>query len=134
MIRRSLRPLWRATLFAALVACAPRLSANGWISFEPGPWQSKAALTSAWQALPDAKRKAIERHLGRMGLSSTGTIQLLGVYRDEGTGPVLHFQQVDLFGSRLLWIVLVDTTRLSARTIYHVHPEQASAGWSPIEP
>jgi len=90
---------------------------------------------AAWEAVPRERREAIEAYLfGRLGLSSTGVVQLAGAYRDHAGGALLHFQQADLHGSRLVWSVLVDPDELSARVLYHAQEGHASGRPEPIPP
>jgi len=102
---------------------------DAWISFESSVFQSKDALSARWKQIPPDKRKQIATFLlMRLGLSSTGKIQLIGVYRDPeketSNGQertLLHFQQLDLLGGRLFWSVLVDPDASTARVLYHVN-------------
>jgi hypothetical protein len=88
--------------------------------------QSRAALDAHWQKLDAERRREIETSLVmRLGLSSTGSIRLIGVYRqidgkDDADKTLFHFQQLDLMGIRLLWSALVDPDAATARVLYHV--------------
>ena len=64
----------------------------------------------------------------RMGLSSTGMIRLIGVYRQAGgkeegeeVPELYHFLQQDLGGSRLFWSVLVDPVASTAEVLYDIN-------------
>ncbi len=105
--------------FVCLFAFVTRAQSFEVITFDSTPRQSKQQLVSSWHGVPAKKRSAIESYLLiGLGLSSTGTVQLIGVYR-ETENPLLHFQHLDLHGARLVWSVLVDPTNMSARVIYH---------------
>lgn len=97
--------------------------------------QSRAVLDAHWQKLDAKTRREIETFLVmRLGLSSTGSIRLIGVYRqidgkDAGDKTLFHFQQLDLMGTRLFWSALVDPDAATALVLYHV-----DAGLMPREP
>lgn len=64
----------------------------------------------------------------RMGLSSTGKIRLIGVYRQVGGKEkneegrkTFHFLQLDLMGARLFWPVLNDPEVSTARVLYDIN-------------
>lgn len=102
------------------------------VSFEPSVFQSKKKIASAWNAIAEDRRDTIQAYLFSLGLSSTGVIQLIGVYHDNASGALFHFQQLDLHGTRLFWSVLVDPTEMSARVIYHPQSERISEGFAAI--
>lgn len=103
------------------------------IAFEPNWQQSSEHLQKMWREIPEDKRKAIQSYLLMdLGLSSTGFIQLLGVYRSEKSKSLLHFQQLDQHGSRLLWSALVDFRTMSARVLYHNDPSKISSAFVPM--
>jgi hypothetical protein len=117
------------TLLGAALALTQTTAApedEGLITFAPGRGQTEAELRAAWIKIPKDTRKQIESHLvAGLGLSSTGSINLLGIFNIAGTGDsknsrVLQFQQVDLFGSRLFWTALIDPDVLTSRVIYHI--------------
>lgn len=115
------RRIWASIVLAASGLCAvPASLAQQAPAFEPHPSQSNAYLEASWKALDDKQRTAIQDYLLRLGLSSTGAIQLVGVYQDDALGTIMHFQQLDLLGHRLFWSVLIDPSPLSARVLYHV--------------
>lgn len=112
-------------IFATLCLCASCTHA-GAISFEAPEFQSKDALVARCHELSPAKRERIETYLlNRLGVSSTGRIQLIGAYQqphagDETGRSFLHFQQVDLMGTRLAWSALVDPEALKVLVLYHL--------------
>lgn len=119
--------LWARMVVAALHLQIVQTSrAEQMLSFEAHASQSKARLEASWKALDDEQRTAIQDYLLRLGLSSTGAIQLVGVYQDDALGTIMHFQQLDLLGHRLFWSVLIDPSPLSARVLYHVDEERIS--------
>ncbi|HET6395803.1 MAG TPA: hypothetical protein VFF91_03070 [Pseudoxanthomonas sp.] len=128
----------RIALLLFLSLCplaAPGADAPGLLAFGPEAFQSRDTRLAAWEAVPRERREAIEAYLfGRLGLSSTGVVQLAGAYHDHAGGALLHFQQADLHGSRLVWSVLVDPDELSARVLYHAQEGPASGGPEPIPP
>ena len=83
---------------------------------------------SEWERVAVDKRCDIEKHLlTSYGLSSTGQIELSGVYRlthSDAIGAkgdvVALFTQEDLFGDRLFWICLVNLTKQESRLLYRV--------------
>ena len=101
---------------------------TGFIAFgEPklldgGPLQRQRA----WEAVDPAVRKSIETYLLRhLGLSSTGSISLIGYYSVTGhdaLGPegsrVFHFIQRDLGGARLFWSCLANPQNRKVRILY----------------
>jgi len=119
-----------AAVFVLTVSCS-RAAADddrSFVSFEPSPSQTSAAQRTQWEKLSPEIRKDIEHFLLlRMGLSSTGTIQLIGVYGAEIGQPsdkppaMYHFRQLDLLGSRLFWSVLVDPAKKQAHVLFHVN-------------
>ena len=125
----------RIALLLVLTGCthAEQASHPGEVlSFEPSVFQSENKLTASWKALGTDQRDMIQGYLFSLGVSSTGVIQLIGVYGDDGSGALLHFQQLDLYGSRLFWSVLVDPDDMSARVIYHTHLDRISDRFAPI--
>jgi hypothetical protein len=122
-------------LLVALTICSQAeqtAHARELLSFGPSAFQSKDKLASSWQAIADNQRDQIQRYLFRLGLSSTGVVQLIGVYRDDASGALLHFQQLDLFGTRLVWSVLVNPDDMTARVIYHTQHDQISDSFAPF--
>mgnify|MGYP000903546804 CR=1 FL=1 len=89
---------------------------GGLVAFGAARSQSARALESAWKAVPEHKRRAIERYLVSLGVSSTGTVRLVGAWQLDGR-PLLHFQHLDLLGDRLVWSVLVDPVAMTARPV-----------------
>jgi hypothetical protein len=67
-------------------------------SFEPSVFQSKDKLASSWKAIAEKRRDVIQEYLFSLGVSSTGAIHLIGIYRTDAPGELLHFQQLDLQG------------------------------------
>jgi hypothetical protein len=133
MNRRKIIPLLIAALGFAQTIAAPQQ--EGLITFSPGRGQTEAELRAAWAKIPEDTRKQIESHLvSGLGLSSTGTINLLGSFNNAPTGNtknfrVFQFQQVDLFGSRLFWTALIDPDALTSRVIYHVDESKIQTKW-----
>ena len=87
-------------------------------------------LLKEWQLLPSRIRKKIESEIvvgKRLGLSSTGIVQLIGIYNQpEGEGDkektkrLFHLRQTDLFGERLFWSVLVNAEDETYRILFHI--------------
>ena len=86
--------------------------------------------TTLWEKLAPSQRKRIEGFLLlKLGLSSTGTIELIGSYRtieekdfSQHGDLVFHFIQKDLFGGRLFWSTLINSTNNKSLLIYHCAP------------
>ena len=91
----------------------------------------------AWMKRPIELRKKVEHFLLMdMGLSSTGGINLIGVYYHNGPAAnqqTFHFQQVDLGGERLFWSVLISPDTMQARILYNVSETKTKAEWVKIE-
>ena len=91
--------------------------------------QDEELLLSQWEQIPVEVRKRIDSTIvgQRLGLSSTGRVQLIGVYAqqlpDDEDNPqrLLHLRQADLFGSRLFWSILVDPDKKTYRILFHVN-------------
>ena len=89
--------------------------------------QCEHGLGTVWEKLPENDKNQINRFLVlTLGLSSTGTIELIGVYNtisssgfSEQNDLVLHFVQKDLFGDRLFWSCLLNMSNAKAKVIYH---------------
>lgn len=125
----------RIALLLGLAGCAQLEQASfarELLSFEPNVFQSTGKLASSWNVIAESQREMIQGYLVGLGVSSTGVIQLIAVYGDDASGAVLHFQQIDLQGTRLFWSVLVDSDDMSARVIYHTHRERISDSFAPI--
>lgn len=93
------------------------------VSFDSPDLQTREFLSSQWRDLPVEKKREVQNFLLlHLGLSSTGKVRLVGVYRNprkEGKEEKLfHFQQLDLMGSRLFWSVLVDPDASTALVLY----------------
>jgi hypothetical protein len=97
-------------------------------------------LLKQWQKLPARIRKKIESEIvvgKRLGLSSTGTVQLIGVYnQSEGKGDtakpkrLFHLRQTDLFGARLVWSILVNAEDETYRIVFHINESgDKGASW-----
>lgn len=90
--------------------------------------QESRLLAKQWQALPSSIRKKVESEIvvGRLGLSSTGRVQLIGVYDQQGfktkSMRLFHLRQIDLFGSRLFWSILVNPEEETYRVLFHASP------------
>jgi hypothetical protein len=100
--------------------------------------QGSDHLLKQWQELPSGIRKKIESEIvgDRLGLSSTGTVQLIGVYnqpqgKDEAKPKRLfHLRQTDLFGERLFWSILVNAEEETYRILFHVNERgENDASW-----
>lgn len=77
-------PWWSpllACLLLALGADIARGAEGGLVAFGAARSQSARALESAWKAVPEHKRRAIERYLVLLGVSSTGTVRLVGAWQ-----------------------------------------------------
>jgi hypothetical protein len=95
------------------------------------PGQDAARLLKQWQELPAEIRRRIESEIfvgNRLGLSSTGTVQLIGVYhqpevKGDEAKPKRLFQlrQTDLFGERLFWSILVNPEEGTYRILFHAN-------------
>lgn len=64
--------------------------------------------------------------MGKLGLSSTGTVKVIGKYHltedcklGKKSDEVLHVIQQDLFGNRLFWSCLVNLTQERIQILYH---------------
>ena len=92
--------------------------------------QDGETLLKKWQQLSDSQRKKIESEIvvgKRLGLSSTGTVQLIGVYdqpqdNDRKTKPtrLFHLRQTDL-GGRLFWSILVNPEDEAFRILFRIN-------------
>lgn len=106
------------------------------VSLEQSPSQSVRARAKAWEDIPEEKRERIQDYLRmKLGLSSTGHVQLTGVYRVNPRGEsqrLVHLQQLDLMGARLYWSVLVDPDAMSARVLHHIDESYISTSFVPI--
>jgi hypothetical protein len=123
------------TLFLIAAACSSTdyaSQAHALVSIGPGVFQSTENIAASWMTIADNRRDAIQQYLLSLGLSSTGRIQLIGVYRAEASGSLLHFQQFDLHGSRLFWSVLVDPESMSGKIVYHTQHDRISDRFMPI--
>ena len=118
-------------LCLAAATSLPAAHARELFSFEPTA-QSRDQAVRSWNAIAEDRRATIQQYLFSLGVSSTGVIQLIGVYRKDESGTLLHFQQVDLNGSRLFWSVLIDPEAMSGRVIYHVQQARVSGSFGPI--
>ena len=86
--------------------------------------------TTLWEKLAPSQRKRIEGFLRmKLGLSSTGTIELIGSYKtieekdfSQHGDLIFHFIQKDLFGDRLFWSTLINSTNNKSLLIYHCAP------------
>ncbi|HEY6154719.1 MAG TPA: hypothetical protein VIW07_13345 [Candidatus Udaeobacter sp.] len=119
---------------AFTVIAAESDNADSLISFGTSSQQSEASLRDSWMKTPVEVRRKLSHFLLDMGLSSTGAIRLIGVY----IGPrknqqMFHFQQLDLFGSRLFWSILVSPDTMQARVLYHVDEKKIKGDWIAIE-
>lgn len=122
-------------LFLVAAACfsAGRASrAQEPVSIEPEVLQSKERIAVPWNSIDEDRRDAIHRYLLGLGLSSTGRIQLIDVYRVDASRSLFHFQQLDLHGSRLFWSVLVDAESMSGKLVYHIQHDRISDRFMPI--
>ena len=125
-------------LAVLLLSIDAALAAEGahLISLEQNPSQSAQSRAKAWVDIPKEKRERIQDYLRvKLGLSSTGHVQLTGVYRVDSRGEskrLVHIQQLDLMGARLYWSVLVDPDGMSARVLYHVDESYISTSFVPI--
>ena len=97
----------------------------------PSP-QAKARLLERWQNLPRDLRERVAGEIfagRRLGLSSTGSVQLIGVYtQPTGSGDhgkpkrLFHLRQTDLMGQRLFWSILLDPEGEAFKILYHISP------------
>ena len=86
--------------------------------------------TTLWEKLAPSQRKRIEGFLRmKLGLSSTGTIELIGSYKtieekdfSQHGDLIFHFIQKDFFGDRLFWSTLINSTNNKSLLIYHCAP------------
>ncbi len=76
-------------------------------------------------------KKRISSYLYGLGMSSTGSLQLIGVYRltnpsefGEKGDKVFHLLQQDLFGDRLFWSCLVNVDSEMTRVLYDVNAKK----------
>lgn len=128
-MRIALVPTAILVLCAGSTARAEEATAGSLVAFESPVGQSEERLSAKWRMIEDGKRKRIESFLvTRLGLSSTGQIQLIGTYQLSSDDPsvgeqqhLLHFRQLDLMGRRLFWSVLVDPEAETVRVLYHAN-------------
>ena len=129
-------------LIASLLAVASGY-ANGeddhlsFITVESPSPQAKARLLEQWQGLPKHLRKKVASEIvtgRRLGLSSTGTVQLIGAYTQRtGNGDdgkpkrFFHLRQTDLMGARLFWSVLLNPEDETFKILYHINPGKDSS-------
>lgn len=93
--------------------------------------QCEHRLSIVWEKLAENDKNQINRFfLHNLGLSSTGTIELVGTYNtmlssgfSKHNDLVLHFIQKDLFGDRLFWSCLLNMANGKAKVIYHCNHE-----------
>ena len=93
--------------------------------------QDRDQVLKQWQQLPVRIRKKIESEIvvgKRLGLSSTGTVQLIGIYdQPKGKGDkekskrLFHLRQTDLFGGRLFWSILVNAEDETYKILFHIN-------------
>jgi hypothetical protein len=85
--------------------------------------------------LPEKTRKGLESAMwipGSLGLSSTGRIELVGVYshwgseKREGDSLIYHLTQTDLNDSRLVWSILFDSQNGKVQILYDVNGKTGS--------
>ncbi len=64
----------------------------------------------------------------RLGLSSTGVVQLIGIYNQPAekggkanAKQMFHLRQTDLFGQRLFWSILVNPKDETYRILFHIN-------------
>ena len=102
--------------------------------------QDSDQLLKQWQELPSGIRKKIESEIvvgDRLRLSSTGKVQLIGIYnQSEGKGNkakpkrLFHLRQTDLCGTRLFWEILVNAEDETYRILFHINePGEREASW-----
>lgn len=84
----------------------------------------------AYMKLPAATREHLESAMvvgESLGLSSTGRVELIGVYHRLATEDrkpnelVYHFIQRDLGGNRLFWSILYDNQDRTVRVLYQIN-------------
>lgn len=119
-----------ALLLAGFCRHASADEFRSFVKFDVHPRQSHEELHAHWEKLSPQTRRGIEDFLFTHGLSSTGRVQLIGVYfrvpKDEQTdnkSTIFHFQQLDLLGSRLFWSILIEPAAKSAQVLYHVQDD-----------
>src|SRR4051794_40913023 len=107
MLRVSVTVL--ALVLSVAVAAADPDSGGSLLGFGLDPHQSDASLQERWMKVPAEVREKVSQFLFvHMGLSSTGAIRLIGIYAGRGKDQqMFHFQELDLFGTRLFWSVLI---------------------------
>jgi hypothetical protein len=102
------------------------------VSFGPAAAQAGDRLQARWESISPERRERIQQYLFGLGLSSTGAVHLVGVYEAPESAALLQFQQLDLFGSRLFWTVLVDAQGMRAKVLHHPQADRLTEGWVPI--
>jgi hypothetical protein len=66
----------------------------------------------------------------RLGLSSTGTVQLIGIYSQAKPKRLFHLRQIDQFGARLFWTILVNAEDETYRILFHINDlGEKDASW-----
>ena len=114
------------------------------VTVQSPPGQDGDQLLKRWQQLPSRIRKRIESEIvvgKRLGLSSTGRVQLIGLYNQlEGEGDkakpkqLFHVRQTGLFGTRLFWSILVNAEDGTYRILFHINEVGApDAPWLELQ-
>jgi hypothetical protein len=82
----------------------------------------------------DVRAKIADFLSTRFGLSSTGSVALIGVYPGPGYYQhMFHFQQADRFGAHLVWSVWVSPEMIEARVLYDLRSKEGEADWIKID-
>jgi hypothetical protein len=132
-------------LLAILAAAAPgEDDRSSLVTVKCPQGQDADQLLKQWQELPAGTRKKIESEIAvgkRLGLSSTGTVQLIGVYHHPvGNGDKakptrwFHLRQTDLFGGRLFWSILVNPEDETYRVLFRINEAgDKDASWLKLQ-
>jgi len=80
-------------------------------------------IQNQWASLPDDMRDLIESRCLKLGLSSTGRIELVDVYQqieNNKTRRYFHFVQKEV-GARLFWSILIDPDAERYRVLFDIN-------------
>lgn len=91
-------------------------------------------LLKQWEELPIEIRKRIDSQCLQLGLSSTGSVELIAIYVQNIPGTskpqrLFHLRQTDLFGSRLLWSILIDADDEKYKVLFDIHQDGDDSSW-----
>ena len=126
-----MKQLQLLSAIAALLIMTVTTVYSSMVSLDQPLIQSTERIASEWKQIDESQQKQIQNYLLGLGLSSTGTIHLIGIF-DVDNRKVMQFQQFDLHGTRLVWSVLVDPATMSSRIIFDTRETRISDRFTPI--